>query len=95
METKEQLRFRHGCGILSSQKENGGNPMQLKFGENLRALRQNAGITQDRLAEYLGITSQAVSRWESGICYPDLEFLPGIASYFHTTVDALLGCDRT
>ena len=69
--------------------------MQLKFGENLRALRQNAGITQDRLAEYLGITSQAVSRWESGICYPDLEFLPGIASYFHTTVDALLGCDRT
>ena len=54
--------------------------MQLKFGENLRALRQNAGITQDRLAEYLGITSQAVSRWESGICYPDLEFLPGIAS---------------
>ena len=69
--------------------------MQLKFGENLRALRQNAGITQDRLAEYLGITSQAVSRWESGLCYPDLEFLPGIASYFHTTVDALLGCDRT
>lgn len=69
--------------------------MQLKFGENLRALRQNAGVTQDRLAEYLGITSQAVSRWESGTCYPDLEFLPGIASYFHTTVDALLGCDRT
>lgn len=69
--------------------------MQLKFGENLRILRQNAGVTQDRLAEYLGITSQAVSRWESGTCYPDLEFLPGIASYFHTTVDALLGCDRT
>lgn len=68
--------------------------MQLKFGENLRTLRQNAGVTQDRLAEYLGITSQAVSRWESGTCYPDLEFLPGIASYFHTTVDALLGCDR-
>ena len=68
--------------------------MQLKFGENLRTLRQNAGVTQDRLAEYLGITSQAVSRWESGACYPDLEFLPGIASYFHTTVDALLGCDR-
>ncbi len=68
--------------------------MQLKFGENLRTLRQNAGVTQDRLAEYLGITSQAISRWESGTCYPDLEFLPGIASYFHTTVDALLGCDR-
>ena len=43
--------------------------MQLKFGENLRALRQNAGITQDRLAEYLGITSQAVSRWESGVSH--------------------------
>ena len=43
--------------------------MQLKFGENLRVLRQNAGITQDRLAEYLGITSQAVSRWESGVSH--------------------------
>ena len=51
------------------KKKNGGNPMQLKFGENLRVLRQNAGITQDRLAEYLGITSQAVSRWESGVSH--------------------------
>lgn len=68
---------------------------QLKIGENLRILRQNAGVTQDRLAEYLGITSQAVSRWESGICYPDIQFLPGIASFLGTTVDTLLGCDQT
>ncbi len=41
----------------------------------------------------LGISSQSVSRWESGVCYPDMEFLPTIAKIFEVTVDKLLGVD--
>ncbi len=41
----------------------------------------------------LGISSQSVSRWESGVCYPDMELLPGLAKIFEITVDKLLGVD--
>jgi len=38
-----------------------------------KSLREKVDVTQDRLAEYLGVTTQAISRWESEICYPDSE----------------------
>lgn len=56
--------------------------MNIKTGEKIKFLRKKAGITQERFAEYLGITPQAVSRWESENCYPDIECLPGIADFF-------------
>lgn len=68
--------------------------MLLKLNERLRSLRSAACITQKTLAEYLGVSEQAVSRWESGVCYPDIEYLPAIASFFGVTTDDLLGCDR-
>ena len=67
--------------------------MNLNFAENLKHLRKEKGITQEKLSEVLGVSSQSVSRWESGICYPDIEMLPGIANYFDVTVDALLSND--
>ena len=50
--------------------------MQYQLGETLRALRSRDGKTQEELAKALGVTAQAVSRWETGSCYPDTELLP-------------------
>lgn len=63
---------------------------KLKIGEKIRLLRKKNDVTQDRLADHLGVTPQAVSRWESGICYPDMNALPLIADYFSVSIDELL-----
>lgn len=65
--------------------------MQLHLGMKIRELRRRDGRTQEMLAEALGITSQAVSRWESGGSYPDMEMIPSIANYFGITIDELFG----
>ena len=65
--------------------------MQLNLGKTIRELRHRDGRTQDALAEALGVTAQAVSRWESGGSYPDMENIPAIANYFHITIDELFG----
>lgn len=67
--------------------------MKLQIGENVKRLRQNTGITQEQLADALGVSCQSVSRWELGICYPDMELLPAIANYFDVSTDSLLGMD--
>ena len=65
--------------------------MQLNLGVKIRELRKRDGRTQDNLAEALGVTAQAVSRWESGGSYPDMEMIPAIANYFHVSIDELFG----
>ncbi len=65
--------------------------MQLSLGDKIRELRRRDGRTQENLAEALGVTSQAVSRWESGGSYPDVEIIPSIANYFGITIDELFG----
>ena len=67
--------------------------MSLNFAENFKVLRKEKGMTQEKIAEALGVTSQSISRWELNICYPDLELLPSIANYFGVTVDRLLSND--
>jgi transcriptional regulator with XRE-family HTH domain/cytoskeletal protein CcmA (bactofilin family) len=62
-----------------------------EFKERLVQLRKTAQLTQDALAAKLGVTYQAVSKWETGSCYPDVTLLPKIAGVFGTTVDYLLG----
>ena len=66
---------------------------EIKIGKKIRLLRKNNDITQDKLAAYLGVTPQAVSRWESEICYPDIETLPQIADFFGVGMDELLCYD--
>ena len=65
--------------------------MQLNLGTKIRELRHRDGRTQENLADALGVTSQAVSRWESGGSYPDMEIIPSLANYFGITIDELFG----
>lgn len=66
---------------------------QIKIGQKIRLLRKKNDVTQDKLASALGVTPQAVSRWESEICYPDIETLPQIADFFGISLDELLCYD--
>jgi len=63
------------------------------FSENIRSLRKEREMTQEALADFLGVSFQAVSKWERGESYPDIELLPTIADFFNVTTDHLLGVD--
>ncbi len=65
--------------------------MKLKIGENIRTFRKKNDLTQEMLADRLGVTYQSISRWENGATYPDLELIPAIAETLAVTVDDLLG----
>lgn len=61
--------------------------------ENLKKYRIMKNLTQEDVAEYLGITAQSVSKWERGESYPDITFLPALANIFETSIDLLVGMD--
>ena len=60
------------------------------IGQNIKRLRTQKGLTQTAVADAIHVTPQAVSRWETGACYPDLESLINLAVYFDVRVDDLL-----
>ena len=68
--------------------------MKLNIGENIRRLRRGMDMTQEQLADKLGVAYQSVSRWENGTTYPDMELLPALSSIFGVTVDELLGMEE-
>lgn len=53
-------------------------------------MRKEKGITQDELANYIGVSKASVSKWETGQSYPDIAFLPQLAAYFNISVDELI-----
>lgn len=64
--------------------------MDMSLGKKLAALRREHGFTQDTVAERLGVSPQAVSKWENDSSCPDVMLLPQIAKLYGTTIDALL-----
>ena len=68
--------------------------MNIYFGENLKRLRLEKNLTQEKLADFLGVSFQSISKWERGDTYPDITMLPSIASFFNISVDDLLGIDK-
>ena len=66
----------------------------MEFHEKLQELRKNKGITQEELAQSLYVSRTAVSKWESGRGYPNIDSLKAIAVYFSVTVDDLLSGDQ-
>ena len=65
----------------------------IAIGSNIKKYRKKRKITQEQFAEVLGVSDQAVSRWENGTTYPDIELLPTIALYFGVTLDELMGME--
>jgi len=66
----------------------------MNIGSIIKELRQKRKMSQEELATYLGVSTQAVSRWETSVTFPDITLLPRIANVFSVTTDYLLGTDR-
>ncbi len=65
----------------------------MTIGEKIRELRRKRDITQEKLADYLGISFQSVSKWENGTALPDISYVIPLANFFGVTTDELLGRD--
>lgn len=81
--------------LFTGEKNRNQNSLQKEqnfmcLGENIAALRKNRGFTQEELAKRLGVSPQAVSKWENGTACPDIALLPEIADIFSVTVDDLM-----
>ena len=68
--------------------------MNIHFCENIRRFRKERDLTQEALADFLGVSFQTISKWERGESYPDIELLPTIADFFSVSTDDLLGVDK-
>lgn len=68
--------------------------MNMYIGENIKRLRREKNITQEKLSEHLSISCQAISKWERNETYPDITLVVPIASYFGVSTDELLGVDN-
>lgn len=62
-----------------------------KLNEQIALIRKKKGMTQEELAKNLGVSNQAVSKWESAHCCPDVQLLPQIADCFGVSIDELFG----
>lgn len=65
--------------------------MEMKLSENIRAFRKARGLTQEQLAEVLGVTVGAVYKWEAGLSQPELRTIMELADFFDVSIDVLLG----
>ena len=61
----------------------------IKLGEKIKSLRKQKNISQEVFAGYLGVSFQAVSKWENGNTMPDVTMIPAIASFFGVSTDEL------
>ena len=66
----------------------------MEFNEKLQELRKQKGLTQEELAEALFVSRTAISKWESGRGYPNIDSLKAIAKFFGVTIDQLLSGDE-
>ncbi len=65
--------------------------MKLNIGTVIRDRRRAMDLTQEQVADRLGVTCQSVSRWENGATYPDIEFLPDLADLLEVSLDEMMG----
>ena len=65
--------------------------MEIRLGKNIRAFRKQRSLTQEQLAEVLGVSTGAVYKWEADLSIPELGMILEMADFFDTSVDVLLG----
>ncbi|MDR0862499.1 MAG: helix-turn-helix domain-containing protein [Oscillospiraceae bacterium] len=65
--------------------------MEYNFGDKIKSLRKSRELTQEQLADIIGVSYQAVSKWETNAALPDVTLFPRLARYFGVTTDELLG----
>lgn len=68
--------------------------MKANLADKLRELRKSRNVSQEKLASYLNVSSQAISKWECGVTSPDISLLPYIARFFGISVDELLQAEK-
>ena len=68
--------------------------MEIKLGEKIKSLRKQKGISQEVLAQVLGVSFQAVRKWETAATMPDVAMIPAIASFFQVSTDELFDVNR-
>lgn len=68
--------------------------MNIRLGEKIRTLRKARNLSQEVVAQYLGVSFQAVSKWENGDTMPDVTMIPAIASFFEVSTDELFDFNR-
>lgn len=66
----------------------------MTFAEKLKSIRKQAGMTQEQLAEKLGVSRQAVTKWETDAGVPDIENIKAISAMFDISIDELLSNER-
>lgn len=82
--------------LASGKKQRKVNAkMNVRMGDKIRSLRKQRGISQEVLSQVLGVSFQAVSKWETGGAMPDVAMIPAIASFFGVSTDELFSFDRT
>lgn len=67
--------------------------MNINIGQKILSLRKQNNLTQEQLSEILNVSNAAISKWESGVSYPDIETLPNIAKIFKVSIDSLFEFD--
>ena len=78
-------------GNTIEDKENNNSMDRLNLSDNIIRLRRERRITQEELADFLGVSKAAVSKWENAQSTPDLMLLLELSAYFGTTIDELIG----
>ena len=68
--------------------------MKIKIAENIKCLRKKHALTQEQLAEALGVTNGAVYKWEAGLSVPEIKLIMEIADFFEVSIDTLLGYEQ-
>ena len=61
----------------------------MELGKKIKQLRYRSGLTQEQLAEHLGISPQSVSKWETAVTMPDISLLPALAEELGVSIDEL------
>lgn len=86
-----------GAFVLSKEKRTSNNAKEvtrMTFAEKLKSIRKKAGLSQEQLAEKLGVSRQAVTKWETETGIPDIENMMAISALFDISIDELLSNER-